>query len=168
MAHEERNGRIYQSRRYAYRVGTDQWPRLLRRGVNTREFRRVQRDGERRGKKSYYLDTRSRKGNLQASRLGILAPEVLGRADSSHSLREMRRRAGAGKGLAGEIARGEFIPTDRHRALAACEYCEMGQRPLSEVQGSGYARDQHDATVGGFFVVLPALHGPEQQKSARR
>ena len=52
------------------------------------------------------------KNKLQAQRLGVLATEILGRADTVDSLRELRSGGGAGKRFAGEIAESEILRAD--------------------------------------------------------
>ena len=56
---------------------------------------------------------------LQAARLGILPPAILGRADSDYPLSEVRKRAGSGGSASADAAGGRQLSADRHRRISA-------------------------------------------------
>ena len=59
---------------------------------------------------------REEKNKLSLARLGVFAPEVLGRADTDYDARSVAR-AGAGKGFTGEVAESQKL-SQRERGVA--------------------------------------------------
>ena len=71
-----------------------------------------------------------RAGELPPARLGHLAPALLGLPDPDHPLRDVRHRAGAGQGSAGDAARGRDLRQARQSA-----------RPPSDLEARRPARN---------------------------
>ena len=86
---------------------------------------------------------------------------VLHRADGSI--------VAAARGCASLVAAGTGrLPPDGKRRAAARARRELGQDDGSELRGTGLARNQHHAAMGGLLLVLPALHRSEERQSPRR
>ena len=125
---------------------------------------------------------RPRHGHLQAARLGLLAPALLGRADPDLLPGRARRpdRRSSARGRAHDSLR----PADRGRRVRAAAAPARARR-LQPRRGPGRpararrrlallpegrplvrARDQHDAAVGGLVLVLPALPRSGRRRQA--
>ena len=92
---------------------------------------------------------------LQAARLAVFPPTLLGRA---FPRRAGRARSGASAlrdGTAGPPARARRLQADGQAGTAA----EQGEG-MGPLLGQGPTRDQHDAPVGRLVLVLPALYRP--------
>ena len=102
---------------------------------------------------------RRAQGELQAARLGVLAPALLGRADPAGVLREVRLGAGAGGSAAGAAAGGGQLRADGFRREPAVQDRQLGEHDLPVLRRPGAPGDGHHAPVGGIVLVLPALRG---------
>ena len=97
---------------------------------------------------------------LQAARLAVLAPALLGRAVSGRARRQTTARTA--------VAESE-LPV-RLPELEDFKPTGKPEPPLEQGEGVGPllreipARDQHDAAVGRLVLVLPALHRPAQRQ----
>ncbi len=107
---------------------------------------------------------RAKEGQLQAARLGVQPPALLGRAHPhGHCekcgwvpLPESELPCAAGGGLTSRpITANPRWPDDR-----------LGQHHLPLLRRPRHARDRHHAPVGRLFLVLPALYGPAQRQGA--
>ncbi len=99
-------------------------------------------------------------GAVASARLGHLAPALLGLPDPDRALRGLRRRAGAGRGSAGEAAR---APGARWHRQPAGEDAGVLRDEVPLVRQAGQARDRHHGHVRGLVVVLRALRLPGQR-----
>ena len=70
-------------------------------------------------------------GQLPPARLGHFAPALLGLSDPDHPLRQMRRGAGAGQGLAGDAAGGRLV---RQAGQSARPPSDLEARQVSAVR----------------------------------
>ena len=61
----------------------------------------------------------------------------------------------------------EYRPTETRRTAAGARH-GLGQDHRPGNRRAGLARDQHDAAMGGFLLVLPALHRSEERRRAGR
>ena len=66
-------------------------------------------------------------------------------------------------GAAARSAAGGQLRADRRRREPAFQDDRLGQYQVPQVRVRRQARDRHHASVGGFFVVLPALYGSAQR-----
>ena len=108
-----------------------------------------------------------RKGQLQATRLGILPPALLGRADPDDLLPEVRLGARARRSAAAGAAAGRKLRADRRRRKPHFQDDRLGQHDVPVLRRPGQARDRYHAAVGRFFVVLPAVYGPARRQGTR-
>ena len=111
-------------------------------------------------------------GQLQAARLAVQPPAVLGRAVPD---RPLRRRAARWPLPEDQLPlvlpeMEDFTPAasddpDALPAAAAGQGDRLGQHHLPDLRRPGHARAQHHAAVGGLVLVLPALPRPAQRAS---
>ena len=58
------------------------------------------------------------------------------------------------------------LSADGNRGISSCRHPRMGQHDMPCLRKTGEKRDEHDAAVGGIFLVFPALCGqPQRTKS---
>ena len=98
-------------------------------------------------------------GQLQAPRLGIFPPALLGRADPAGEMPLLR--------LGADCRRIElpltlpdvesYEPTDNGESPLARDD-RLGEHHLPEVRRPRQARNRHHAAVGGLLLVFPALY----------
>ena len=98
---------------------------------------------------------------LQAARLAVLAPALLGRAvpDRARRRTASRQRVARRDELPVRAAGARRLQADRHarsRRSRKADATGSTRRPADGQAGA--PRDQHDAAVGGLVLVLPALH----------
>ena len=103
-------------------------------------------------------------GQLPPARLGHFAPALLGLPDPDHPLRELRRRAGAGEGSAGEAAGGRHL---RPAGQSARPPSDLEECRVPEMRRRGAARDRHDGHVRRFVLVFRALHRSVERRARR-
>ena len=157
--HDALDARVHRRRRRgALAASLDGLP--TRRG----QARRSSRELEARG-------IGARRGQLQAARLAVLAPALLGRADPDLRIaadaRTRTERRSAGR--RDERAAGARCPssTTSSRPATASRRSRAtttGSTSTSPTASGPHARDQHDAAVGGLVLVLPALPRPEERR----
>ena len=99
---------------------------------------------------------------LQAARLGILPPALLGRAHPDGKVPDVRLGTAAGGSASAPAPAGRELRADGRRRIAHLQDHRLGQHDLPEVRRRGPARDRHHAAVGGLLVVFPALYGSPQ------
>ena len=104
-------------------------------------------------------------GQLPPARLGHLAPALLGLSDPDHSLRSLRRRAGAGKGSAGDAAGGRDV---RPAGQSARPPSDLEARQMPAMRRAGDARDRYHGHLRRLVVVFRALHRSVDQNRADR
>ena len=117
-----------------------------------------------------WLEARGRgakRGQLQAARLALLPPALLGRAVPDRPpARTAAMRAAARERAAACCcpSSSDFKPTGDGRAAARAASTEWVNDDRSRDRQAGAARDQHHAAVGRLVLVLPALHRPDERR----
>ena len=98
---------------------------------------------------------RAAPGQFPPARLGHFAAALLGLPDPGHPLRDMRHRAGAGKGLAGDAAGRRHLRPARQSARPSSD---LEERRLPAMRRAGAARDRHHGHLRRLVLVFRALH----------
>ena len=95
---------------------------------------------------------------VQAPRLALLAPALLGRAVPGDPLGGRHEHARSRGRPAAHAPRACGLQADGHGRASAREGDGLGQCRRSQDRQEGRSRDEHDAAVGGKLLVLPPLH----------
>ena len=109
----------------------------------------------------YTGDRRQGEDAVQAARLALLAPALLGRAVPGDPLGGRHEHARSRGRPAAHAPRARRLQADRNRRAAARKGDRVGERRRSEDREEGHSRDEHDASVGGQLLVLSSLHRPD-------
>ena len=143
-------------RRDVLDAGVARGVRGVRRLHQLRQVRRPRLPGRGRRDRCRPAEARTRReaGAVAPARLGHFAATLLGLPDPAHSLREVRRRAGARRRSAGGAA---GKPGAGWHGQSAQQDAVVLPGQVSEVRRRRAARDGHDGYVRRFIVVLPAL-----------
>jgi leucyl-tRNA synthetase len=99
------------------------------------------------------------------SRLGHLAPALLGHADPDRRMPQVRRRGRARRPAARRAPRG---PRARRHRQPAREDALVLRDEVPEVRRRGEARHRHDGHLRRFVLVLHALRVPGREDDGRR
>mmetsp|Transcript_24984 Transcript_24984/g.63388 ORF Transcript_24984/g.63388 Transcript_24984/m.63388 type:complete len:279 (+) Transcript_24984:51-887(+) len=105
---------------------------------------------------------------LQAARLALLPPAVLGRALSDRVWRGRQARPGPRRPAPRHPPGSGFLPALGHHRGPPLNGAGLGaDHPPGRV-GPRPPRDKHDASVGGQLLVLPEVPGPGQRRGPHR
>ena len=109
---------------------------------------------------------RPRPRQLQAARLAVLAPALLGRAVPDRARRTASRQAVADRRAARRCCPSSTTSSRRgsaERPLATARR-RGSRRPIPTTGKPRAPRDEHDAAVGRLVLVLPALHRSDERR----
>ena len=104
-------------------------------------------------------------GEFPPARLGHFAAALLGLPDPDHPLPGLRRRAGAGQGPAGAIARRRRFRQARQSARPPSD---LEARGLPAMRRPGAARNRHHGHLRRFVLVFRPLHRSLDRDGADR
>ena len=104
-------------------------------------------------------------GQLPPARLGHFAAALLGLPDPDHPLPRLRRRSGADRGLAGDLAGGRELRPARQSAGPAPD---LEARRLPAMRRAGDARNRHHGHLRQLVLVFRPLHRSVDRNRADR
>ena len=107
-------------------------------------------------------------GELQTARLDFQPSALLGRTDSARALPRMRLRSLGRKRPSARAAGSTVVSADRHRRKSPRPRKRMGTLRVPPLRRKSKARNEYDAAVGRFVLVLSSLFGSAQYKRVCR